>query len=50
MVDVSKEEIVPSLSWVQGPPFVQGNTIRDVFDPTAIWRELLLCFHVFKFI
>ena len=24
-------------SWVQGPPFVQGTTIRDVFDPTAIW-------------
>ena len=24
-------------SWVQGPPFVQGTTIRDVFGPTAIW-------------
>ena len=47
---MSKEETAPSLSWVQGPPFVQGNRIRDVSDPTAIRHELLLCFHVFKFI
>ena len=35
---------------MQGPPFVQGTTIRDVFDPTAIWGESLLCHHVLKFI
>ena len=35
---------------MQGPPFVQGTTIRDVFDPTAIWDESLFCHHVFKFI
>ena len=37
-------------SWVQGPPFVQGSMIRDVFDPTAIWDVSLFCHHVFKFI
>ena len=35
---------------MQGPPFVQGTTIRDVFDPTAIRDELLFCPHVLKFI
>ena len=24
--------------------------IRGIFDPTAIWDELLFCHHVFKFI
>ena len=35
---------------MQGLPFVQGTTIRDAFDPTAIWDELLFCHHVLKFI
>ena len=35
---------------MQGPPFVQGTTIRDVFDPTAIWDESLFCHHVLKLI
>ena len=35
---------------MQGPPFVQGTTIRDVFDPTAIWDESLFCHPVLKFI
>ena len=35
---------------MQGPPFVQGTTIRDVIDPTAIRDELLFCHKVFKFI
>ena len=35
---------------MQGPPFVQGTTIRDVFDPTAIWDESLFCHHVLNFI
>ena len=35
---------------MQGPPCVQGATIRDVFDPTAIREEPLICHHVFKFI
>ena len=35
---------------MQGPPFVQGTTIRDVFDPTAVWDESLFCHHVVKFI
>ena len=35
---------------MQGPPFVQGTTIRDVFDPTAVWDESLFCHHVLKFI
>ena len=35
---------------MQGPPFVQGTTIRDVFDPTAVQDELLFCHKVFKFI
>lgn len=38
------------LSRVQGPPFVQGTTIRDVFDSTAIWDEPLFSHHVFKLI
>ena len=37
-------------SWVQGPPFVQETTIRNVFDPTAVWDESLFCHHVLKFI
>ena len=35
---------------MQGPPFVQGTTIRDVFDPTAVWDESLFCHQVLKFI
>ena len=35
---------------MQGPPFVQRTTIRDVFDPTAVWDESLFCHHVLKFI
>ena len=35
---------------MHGPPFVQGTTIRDVFDPTAIRDESLFCHHVLKFI
>ena len=35
---------------MQGPPFVQGTTIRDVFNPTAIPDGPLFCHHVFKFI
>ena len=35
---------------MQGPPFVQGTTIRDVLDPTAIRDESLFCHHVLKFI
>ena len=35
---------------MQGPPFVQGTTIRDVFDPSAVQDELLFCHKVFKFI
>ena len=35
---------------MQGLPFVQGTTIRDVFDPTAVWDESLFCHHVLKFI
>jgi hypothetical protein len=27
-----------------GPHLVQGTTIRDIFDPTTIRDELLLCF------
>ena len=38
------------LLWVQGPLFVQRATIKDVFDPTAIWDESLFCNHVFKLI
>ena len=37
-------------SWVQGPPFVQGTTIRDVLDRTAVRDESLFCHHVLKFI
>ena len=35
---------------MQGPSFIQGSTIRDIFDSTAIRVELLFCHHVFKFI
>jgi len=35
---------------VQGLPFVQRASIRDVFDHTTIWDELLFCHHVFNFI
>ena len=35
---------------MQGPPFVQGAEIRDIFDPTAIRDKPLFCHHVFKFI
>ena len=33
-----------------GPAICPGATIRDVFDPTAIWDEPLFCHHIFKFI
>ena len=36
-------------SWVQGPPFVQRTTIRDVFDSTAIWDEPLF-FYLFNYL
>ena len=35
---------------MHGPPLVQRATIRDVFDPTAVWDESLFCHHVSKFI
>ena len=35
---------------MQGPPFVQGTTIRDVLDPTAVRDKSLCCHHVLKFI
>lgn len=36
---------------MQGPPpVVQRATVGDVIDPAAIWDELLLSHHVFKFI
>ena len=35
---------------MQGPPFVQRATVKDVVDPTAFQGELLFCHHVFKFI
>ena len=35
---------------MQGPTSVQGATIRNVFDPIAIWDEPPFCHHVFKFI
>ena len=35
---------------MQSPPFVQGATIRDVFDPTAIWDEPLFGHRIFKFV
>ena len=47
---VSKEGIAPRLTRVRDGSFVQGSVIRDVFDPTAIWGESLLCHHVLKFI
>ena len=50
LVSMIKEETAPMLSWIQGLPFVQGTTIRDVFDPTAIQDKLLFCNHGFKFI
>ena len=33
-----------------GLPFVQRARIRDVFDHTTIWDELLFRHHVFNFI
>ena len=45
-----KEGTALRLSWVQGLPFVQGATIRDVVYHTAIWDEPLFCHHVFEFI
>ena len=47
---MSKEGTATRLSLVQGPPFVQRATIRDVFDPTAIRDKPLFCHHVFKFV
>ena len=47
---MSKEGTASRLSRVQGPPFVPRATIRDVFDPIAIWDGPLSCHHVFKFI
>ena len=41
---------MPRLSRVQDGSFVQGVTIRDVFDLTAIGDEPLFCHSVFKFI
>ena len=35
---------------MQGPLFVQGTTIRDVLDPTAVRDESLFCHQVLKFI
>ena len=35
---------------MQGLPFVQVTTIRDVFDPIASQDKPLFCHHVFKFI
>ena len=35
---------------MQSPPFVQGATIRDVFDSTAIWDKPFFSHHVFKFV
>ena len=35
---------------MQGPPFVSGSMIRDIFDPTAVRDESLFCHHVLKFI
>ena len=46
----SEEWTEPRLSGVQGPLDAQVAMIRDVFDPTAIWGESLLCHHVLKFI
>jgi hypothetical protein len=37
-------------SGMQGSPCIQGTTIRDIFDSTAIRDEPLLSYHVFKFI
>ena len=34
---------------MQGGPFDQGATIRDILDPTAIQDESLSCHYVFKF-
>ena len=38
------------LSGALGPPFVQGAGIRDVFNPTALWDNLLFRHQVFNFI
>ena len=35
---------------MQGPPLVQGATVRVVLDPTTIWDKPLFCLHVFKLI
>ena len=35
---------------MQGPPIVQGTTLRGVFNPSAILDEPLFCHHVFRFI
>ena len=35
---------------MQGPPLVQGATVRVVLDPTTIWDKSLFCLHVFKLI
>ena len=35
---------------MQGTSPVPRTTIRDVFDPTAVWDESLFCHHVLKFI
>ena len=33
---------------VQGSPFIYGIMTRDVFDPIAVWDELVFCHHVLK--
>lgn len=50
LIGVCKGGTVPRLSWVQGPPFVLRARIRDAFDHTASWGELLFCHHVFSVI
>ena len=35
---------------MQSLPFVQGTTVRDVLDPTAISEEQIFYHHIFKFI
>ena len=46
---VGKRKEGTAASWVQGPPFVQRTTIRDVFDSTAIWDEPLF-FYLFNYL
>ena len=48
LIGVCKGGTAPRLSWVQGPPFVLRARIRDAFDHTASWGELLFCHHVFS--